>query len=113
MKFTRTSPGTNAALELRILELEDTVAALARITGTIVEMTGKLNEIADHYVTTLAGLMIAIPQEAAYRALPLLASSHRSFGAAGGGGDGHNGPVQTPGSGTCCGAKGCCLPSDD
>jgi len=52
-----------ARLELRVLELEDTVAAMARIIGTMTDMLGGLNKIASHYADTVAALMpMPVPQ---------------------------------------------------
>lgn len=46
-----------ARLELRVLELEDTVEAMARVIGTMTEMLANLNGIAAHYSETVSLLM--------------------------------------------------------
>jgi len=45
-----------SALEARVADLEDTVAALSSIVGTMTEMLHRLNGIASHYVDTVAAL---------------------------------------------------------
>lgn len=105
MRFEHTSQ--TARLELRILELEDTVCALASITANIVEMTGKLNEIAEHYTNTLLGLIQNMPSEALTRAQNLLPLP--PYATAGDCGAGHqSAPNMPPSCGCnspCCGAK--------
>lgn len=96
-----------ARLELRILELEDTVRVLTSITASIVEMTGKLNEIAEHYTNTLLGMIASMPQEALTRAQNLLPSP--PYAQAGDCGAGHqSAPNMPPSCGCnspCCGAR--------
>jgi hypothetical protein len=111
MKFSRSSDNITT-LELRVLELEDSIEALTHITATIVEMLGKLNEIADHYTDTLAHLMVSIPhpsraQITSFSPMEMFRNSlSPAFGTAGDSGSGHNGPPM-PMSATrgCCGAK--------
>ena len=49
--------GDGMRLELRVLELEDTVAALTRVVGTMTELLGGLNRIAAHYADTVRTLL--------------------------------------------------------
>lgn len=46
-----------AHLELRVLELEDTVTAMTRVIGTMADMLSGLNGIAAHYADTVAALL--------------------------------------------------------
>lgn len=48
-------------LEVRVLELEDTVALLGRITAAMADMLGRLSQIAEHYADTVTGLTAALP----------------------------------------------------
>ncbi len=50
------------SLELRVLELEDTVSLLATIMGTMTEMLGRLNEITGHYADTVLGALPGPPE---------------------------------------------------
>jgi hypothetical protein len=47
----------DARLELRVLELEGTVEAMARIIGTMTEMLSGLNRVAAHYADTVTALV--------------------------------------------------------
>ena len=82
-------------LELRVLELEDTVRAMASILGTMSEMLGHLNQIAGHYADTVVSAVATIP-DTARRMLPL---THAE------------GPEKSC-TGGCCGANGACSPTD-
>lgn len=50
-----------AKLELRIMELEDTVKALALVAKTTADLISNLNEIMNHYADALGGVMLALP----------------------------------------------------
>ena len=110
MKFFHSSTDTN--LELRVLELEDTVEALTHITATVVEMVGKLNEIADHYATALGHLVSSIPAQAHAQITSFSPTEmfrtrlSPAFGTAGDSGSGHTATTTRPSANTgCCGAK--------
>ena len=47
----------NARLELRVMELEDAVAAMSRVIAVMTDMLGGLNKIAAHYADTVASMM--------------------------------------------------------
>lgn len=50
-------------LELRVLELEDSVALMSRVIGTITEMLGGLNRIAAHYADTVQSMLpVPVPR---------------------------------------------------
>lgn len=51
-----------ARLELRLLELEDTVHALTGIVGTMTDMLHRLNGITSHYVGTVTALTLTLPR---------------------------------------------------
>lgn len=51
----------SARLELRIMELEDTMVAVIGVIKTMNEMLGTLNEITNHYADTLGGLLLRLP----------------------------------------------------
>lgn len=68
MKYSSTNE--HARLEIRVLELEDTVAAMAIILSTMTEMLGKVNQIASHCADTILGVTGSIPG-AVERSLPL------------------------------------------
>ena len=51
----------NTRLELRVLELEDTVGALTGVVRTMSEMLGALNQIAEHYADNFSNLAQALP----------------------------------------------------
>jgi hypothetical protein len=59
MEFTAKYDDTR--LEIRVLELEDTVAMMASIIGTMTEMLGKISQITDHCAETILGVTGAIP----------------------------------------------------
>lgn len=59
MKYEGTHYDTR--LELRVLELEDTVGALTGVVQTMSEMLGALNQIAGHYADNFAILAQALP----------------------------------------------------
>jgi hypothetical protein len=48
-------------LELRVLELEDTVAALINVVSTMHGLVGTLNDIVNSYADQLGGMMLALP----------------------------------------------------
>ena len=54
----------DARLELRLLELEDTVAVMAQVVGMMGEMLGRLNEVAAHYADTVSSLLPLLPRDA-------------------------------------------------
>lgn len=60
---------TTTKLELRIIELEDTVRSLTVIVKGLNDMAGHFNEMLSHYADTLGGLMLALPSVA--RKVPL------------------------------------------
>jgi hypothetical protein len=65
----------SAKLELRVLEMEDTVAALIGVVRTMNTMLGTMNEIVNHYADHLGGLMLALPSTTSRLALwPTVAS---------------------------------------
>lgn len=51
-------------LELRVLELEDTVAMMATILGTMSEMLGALNGIVTHYADAFTERVTELPTQA-------------------------------------------------
>jgi uncharacterized coiled-coil protein SlyX len=59
MKYEGTHHDTR--LELRVLELEDTVAALTGVVQTMSEMLGALNQIVEHYADNFTNLAQALP----------------------------------------------------
>ena len=59
MEFT--AECDNTRLEIRVLQLEDTVAAMASIIGTMTEMLGKISQITDYCAETILGVTGAIP----------------------------------------------------
>lgn len=59
MKYNTTHGDTQ--LELRVLELEDTVATLCKIVSTMNSMIGTLNEAVSTYADTLGGLVLSLP----------------------------------------------------
>jgi hypothetical protein len=86
-----------AKLELRVLELEDTVATLTHIVKGLNDMMGHINEMMGHYADSLGGLMLALPTVA--RKLPMwpVASSPASpCGAGCGCAGGLDTPSNTP-----------------
>lgn len=48
---------STARLELRVMELEDTVRLLAAIVSTMNEMLGSLNEVSKMHTTLLQGVL--------------------------------------------------------
>lgn len=80
----------SARMELRVLELEDSVAAISRILATMTGMLGDLNRIATHYADTVSSLMPALPARSA------LPPPYRVGGEPGAG--------RCPGGGCACGA---------
>lgn len=87
----------NARMELRIMELEDSVAALSRIIGTMTEMLGGLNRIAAHYADTVTGMLpIPVPHHVRPPAVTMVPGE--------------------PGAGSCGGACACAardVPEDE
>jgi hypothetical protein len=77
MKYSSTNE--TARLEIRVLELEDTVAAMASIIGTMTEMLGKVNQIAGHCADTILGVTGSIPG-AVERSLPLWPVASHPYG---------------------------------
>lgn len=58
------------SIELRLLDLEDTVTALTTIVSTMTEMLGRLNEIAGHYADHVTESLHELPQRGR-RILPM------------------------------------------
>jgi uncharacterized coiled-coil protein SlyX len=51
----------NTKMELRIMELEDTVALLSRIIHTMNQMLGNLNDITSRQTDMIANIIAALP----------------------------------------------------
>lgn len=64
MSPTFNHESNSARLELRIMELEDTVAAVVGVIRTMSGLVSTLNEITNHYADTLGGLILALPTTA-------------------------------------------------
>lgn len=80
-----------AKLELRILELEDTVASLTRIARSLHEMLTDSTISATDYAARLGGLLLTLPSTAPKRMWPTIASTLMT-GEPGAGSDPHQYP---------------------
>ena len=69
----------NARMELRIMELEDSVAAMTKIIGTMTDMLAGLNRIAAHYADTVQA-MLPLPAVSQLRAPAVIMTGDNGAG---------------------------------